>query len=95
MTLTRLFPSRAQCGNRRHRRRCHRAGKVAALLEPLAPEAASSDSLAIYTDALYSPPKGLHPPVQAVRPYAVQVSEPLPTLSLTLALRREGLRQPA
>ncbi len=49
---------------------------MTALLEPLAPETAASDSLAIYTDALYTPPKGLHPPVQAVRPYAVQVGVP-------------------
>ena len=65
-----------QCGGRRHRRRCRKGGIEAPLLEPLAPEAAASDSLAIYTDALYAPPKGLHPPVFAARPYGIQVRLP-------------------
>ena len=60
-----------QCGNRRHRRRGKKAGKE--LLEPLAPESAAADSLAIYTDALCAPPRGLHPPVSGARPYGVQV----------------------
>ena len=64
-----------QCTGRRHRRRCRKAGREASLLEPLAPEAAASDSLAIYTDALYAPPKGLHPQVFGARPYGVQVCE--------------------
>jgi len=62
-----------QCGGRRNRRRCRKGAAEAPLLEPLAPEAAASDSLAIYTDALYAPPKGLHPPVFGARPYGVQV----------------------